>query len=320
MPTLADSLDDLFLPLCCGCWIIPLVALLTINSVVVGLVTAWQTRGIGNDGLYCARCKFDVRGATNWQCSECGSELRRWFGPGSPRGGIIIKGLNPPMSPATTILFYLIACFAPAVVFMSFVGMVLPINTRYSLDATLSIPASNWQPGIFAPEVSFYGIAEPGWLGPGRLEMLRSNNLDWSELPLVYADGKLTRASAERVWAQVIEAEPWLDASPNREALREEFIDLLGAIARFDQADARARAKLFKLRWHTETATDYHPAYFFIAGTVVFGVLLFAAYRAVRDAEWRQQNYYTRVKAVQERFAFIVEQNIARMNKRDPHA
>lgn len=297
--------------LCFGCWLLPLTAIGIPYIIIRAVLNAWQTRGIGTDaqGLYCAKCRFDLRGGTTMHCSECGSYLGHPPSLEHPRGRILTPGSDPPMHPAMIQLFALAGGFAPVLLVLLLVGLLLPINCQTLSHIDLIGPETkNTQPlPSYAREVNFYLEADPSWGSPTSLEYFSSYNTKSDACEQVYQQRITPREGGELYWEQLVTERPELLELTDPAGVRAEFIDLFVAIAEIDEKSAKARANRFRVEWDSYTDVNYHPFYILfvvmgcIAGLVWLGVV------ANRANEKSQKAYRDRLALLQERYARVVE-------------
>ncbi len=309
-------MGSLIAPLCVGCWLIPLIVIAVCYGLLRSITHAWETRGIGTDGLYCAKCRFDVRGGTGWTCPECGSQLKRWVSLNDPRGGIIVKGLKPPISQGMSILIYLTAGFVPAVVAVTILGLLLPINYRHSASVTLQFPAPASPPtSDYATHLNLYPRAERSWLGPSKLQHLDCWDVPADALNEINASERADEASAEVVWEAVVSKYPGLAEDDKADATRDEFLELLPLVCAFDERGSQSRMNRFRVDWYRNQHTDYHPLYILFGFAAVVTAMALLARKSVKDSTNQHDEYGQKVEQIMNRYALLIEQNIERVNQ-----
>lgn len=309
----SDFPGDLISLLCVGCWVVPFLAIGIPYAIWRSVRRSLQTHGVGEDGLYCANCRFDVRGGTTWVCPECGHQLRQWISPGLPRGGIIIKDLNPPISSGMAILFYVIAGFAPAVMAVLILGMLLPINYTRGEFVYLHLPPSTQTMNLPWISVNLTAHAERSWTGSREFNELTCWELSSHVQQQFNLADPQDRDKAALVWDDLTKQYPEFQTEPEAVAVREEFVDLLLSIRAFDRPSAEKRASLFDIEWSSETYVDFHPVYNVLCVTAVFVVVVLLIVWALRDREKAVRQYHARVEQVMNRYAKVVEENVERM-------
>lgn len=315
MLVLADFPGDLILPLGCGCWLLPLLALGLTYGLFSVIRRGINHRGVGSDGIYCAKCKFDVRGGVHWDCPECGNQLRQHASPRFPCGGIVSSGIDPPTPHLIRILFYLFVCGFPIAAGLMILGMLLPINYRPSAEISLYLPDPTDPAVAYEDYVPFEATAERSWTGSGRLASLESWLL---EVRLDAEDYRGSDLALKQVlaliWDELVATHAWLKEDAEYELIRAEFIAIFSVMGEMDEQAVQAQASRFKLDWSSDSEADFHPLYTPLASLVWLALIVLVIRRALRDGQSAESLFYTEINAVQAKYAHLVEQNYKRMN------
>lgn len=116
----AEALFETLPALCCGCWVLPLVALTVVSLISHGITAGWKNRGLEPGKLYCAGCRFDLRGASGLTCPECGSTLSN--------KGIMVGGDDPPAALGYQLLLVMALTTAPIIASVIVLLVALPMN------------------------------------------------------------------------------------------------------------------------------------------------------------------------------------------------
>lgn len=169
----AEELFEALPALCCGCWILPLVVITAVGLVSQALSAGWKNRGLERGRLYCANCRFDLRGGSGLTCPECGNTLNA--------SGITVGDDNPPPGAGYQILLVMALSTAPIIAAVIVVLSVLPFNyvrtdrvsmdDRYvhvpqvnRLDIYISASRGRWFKNLDELEIQMYGRdSSVGW-------------------------------------------------------------------------------------------------------------------------------------------------------------
>lgn len=308
-------MDYLFAPLCLGCWMLPLLIIGVIYAIVRASVNAAQTRGIDSDGIYCAKCRFDLRGNAGFACPECGDDVNRPVGPGYPRGGIIVKGLHPPMSRAMAAVLFVIGGFAPAVIAVIVVGMMLPINyeTHVSVDVSMNRPGTHQVPQQL--DVRFSGVQERSWTGEGdllSLDLYTYNPYEYVRLVPLSKDESAKQVAAD-CWARWSDDPAWSIPPEHKEALGKEFVLLCQRFAQGDFESAGAKTPSFIVEYDEYKYSAFHPIYTLFCFLCVIAAIGLLIWLAVREVSKLEKQFAEKVSGLSERFKALVQSNQARM-------
>lgn len=317
MLLLADFPGELIGLLCLGCWALPLAVVGVPYAIARGVQTAWQMRGVGDDGLYCAKCKFDLRGGTDWACPECGARVDRRPSFELPRGGILIRGIDPPMTTAVHVMFYMLFGFVPAVCAVLILGVLLPINDQKEVSTNLLLSHPDIQGSVYAESglMYFNATSERSWTGSARA---RSVSVWVQDQHIV--EHRLTPESMSRfkqqVWSVLESGNAEHIQSRGRDAVREEFDEIIDALLALDRPAAEAgRAEFVVQDWYGYSSSSFHPLYTLFAVLVVIAVLALFARRGVRDSQRNADEFNRKVRVLHDRYAALIEQNRERMNR-----
>ncbi|MGB0766153.1 MAG: hypothetical protein ACPGYV_00425 [Phycisphaeraceae bacterium] len=306
---MTGDVSGIFAGLCICCWVVPLIALGLPYVVFQSIRYGVQTRGVQPDGMYCAGCRFDVRGATGERCPECGEDLLSPASPRRPRGGILIDGLDPPMSAGVRVVLYLLVGAAPMVFGALIVGLMLPINYDRTLSVSLA-PKSNEAIAAFGSTQLDFGIdAERSWLAPSEFDRLESWDVSWQTLDAFNKVDPPDQTAARQVWASVVEEWGIGDPSAVSSAVGDEYVAILLAACSFDRDAAKAQAYHFRMDWVVYSYPSYHPVYVVLAIAAVVGGLVLLVRWAMREAESNQRDFFAKVQRVNERYREMLSAN-----------
>ena len=298
--------DELLFAFCCGCWVIPLVVISVVYGAGQSLQNVWSMRGVERDGMYCASCRFDVRGATGENCPECGAYLLQGAHYSSPRGGILVHGVDPPMGAGMRLLVYLVSGFAPLVGAVFIFGMLLPINYHQMTWVHLDLPNS---PNYYS-SISLQVEAKRSWISSNRFDSLQCWEADDEAVRRFNdADGRDPDLARE-VWDSIITDNPDLVPADQHEALGDEFVAILLAASEFDEGKAKASRSQFVIDWNGYTEPAFHGLYILFGFVVVMAGLICLGYRAQRDQEASSRAFEEKVNSVQSRYrAMLAERH-----------
>ncbi|XAL98787.1 hypothetical protein OT109_14505 [Phycisphaeraceae bacterium D3-23] len=170
-----SGIEGLYSALIAGlfvCWLLPLGVLCGLILLGGAVRAMWRTRGLEQGGLYCPRCRFNLRGCASWNCPECGGHL--------DDGRVLTTGVELPMGLFSRMVLVTVLVAGPIVFLGVVLATVWPGNyvssrelTLYPLEAA-SIPSSN--------SIRLYGSGERAWYGKGRPTRL-SMTLDYWKSP-----------------------------------------------------------------------------------------------------------------------------------------
>ncbi|MEM9415279.1 MAG: hypothetical protein AAGA29_07375 [Planctomycetota bacterium] len=306
-----QDIAELFPGLLAGlflCWLLPLGALGGLILIGGVVRSAWRARGLEPGGLYCAGCRFDLRGCASWNCPECGAHL--------DDGRVLTAGNDPPMGLFARMLLVSLAVAGP-LVFAGVLGAVVwPGN--YEVDRTLRLI-----PVVHGPYAEFYleAQAESSWFGRGRPEMVRLRNrwIDHSptrnirvrkeyDTPLPGSDTVLL---PDELWERIetigsfqYESAAWRDGS------RTEFVAWMRyAAAEGPKPDSPV--KFFRVNEQTYRLFELSVSYVLVA--VVLGLLAwgFVLRWVVRWYDRVQAGYARAYARVHEQLEARIERNRA---------
>ena len=298
--------DEILFAFCCGCWVIPLVVISIVYGFGQSLQNFFSTRGVERGGMYCAACRFDVRGATGENCPECGAYLLQATHRSAPRGGILVQGVDPPMGLGMRLLVYLVSGFAPLVGAVFIFGMLLPINYQHTTWVGLDLPNN---PGYYS-SVRLQIEAKRSWISTKRFGSLNCWDADYNTVQRFNAADGRDPELAEAVWDSIISENPDLVPADQREALRDEFVAVLLAACEFDEDKARGNLSQFVMDWGGYTDPTFHGLYILFGFVVVMAGLICLGYRVQRDHEASSRAFEEKVNSVQSRYrAMLAERH-----------
>jgi len=113
----------------CFCWLVPLGMFGVMYGIVNGLSNTWRTRGLERHELYCAACRFNLRGNGSRQCPECGRY--------ADAENILSKGYSPPMTSAARMLFVSMIFLGPVMILVMGAGRLFSFNFEVSRHVTV---------------------------------------------------------------------------------------------------------------------------------------------------------------------------------------
>lgn len=299
------DIGSLLFSLCCGCWVIPLVIVGIVYGLSQSVRYAWSSRGVEPDGMYCAQCRFDVRGATSEDCPECGAYLLHAPEFGSPCGGILVKDVDPPMGLAIRLLVYLLAGFAPAVAAVVFFGMLLPINYLHNTWVELSVKN---HPNLYT-EINLSIDARRSWIGNKRLDELSCWQADDAALDQFNTADPRDIAAAQAVWDSIWAEQGFVLSEADQAALRDEFAAVLLAACEFDEKKARSELKQFQMDWYSYSKSSFHGLYILFGFFAVIAALIVISIRAQRDHGAIHAEFYQKIERVQSRYREMLADN-----------
>jgi hypothetical protein len=295
---------SLLTSLCCGCWIVPLAGFGLLYGIGHSIGHALYARGIKQDGMYCAGCKFDVRGATGERCPECGAYLLEPASSLAPRGGIVVHGLNPPMSLGLRELIYLVAGFAPIVAGVVVLGLLLPINYQHTTRVYLT--PNNHAGNDY---LRFSVDSQRSWLGSKQFEELNCWQANSGTVEAFNEADQPNEAQAQKIWRDIMASFPDLIPAQQRTDMCDEFVAVLLAACAFDQTQARRELNGFQMEWESETEPVFHWLYtVFCFIAVIAGVVLLVL-RALKDHDVAIKAYLEIVDGIQQRYRQMLEGN-----------
>lgn len=297
-----DEVGFLLMPLCCGCWLLPLVALGIVYGVGQSILYAWSNRGIERGGMYCAQCRFDLRGATSEQCPECGASLLEPARPGLRCGGVRVHNVDPPMLLGWRLLSYLLGGFAPAVAVVLIAGALLPVNYTRSIWVELDAPLlAQFNPVTFTVDM------KRTWLGSEVFDELYCWEAGYDRVQPFNNATRPDSAHAEQVWQGLVSQRGDTIPLAVGQAMRDEFVAVLLAACRADRAAARAELNQFRMSWGSETYLAYHPLYIILSLFLVGGAMAGLIWAAIRHNRADLKAHQESVERVLTRYRKRVE-------------
>lgn len=296
--------------LCCGCWALPLAVLGAYTVIRAGITSAWRKRGLEDGVVYCANCRFDLRGATSFQCSECGGTIY----PSS----LLMTALQPPAGLLTRAAFYLIAGFAPTVFALYLLGTALPFNYHDSREAEFAVAYTQDAHTQFG-SLHFYADSSDGLFGVRESDRVRidlsyelwqhavehapahpkhSYDVDWRDTQAVHD-----------VWDRIGIAADLPDET-DPEELRDAFVRVARSVGRGVEPDLGQHSTAFRLeRWDRYQYEEPHQGYIlfgiFILVIGMLGLIVLAA----RHQQRAEVEYTETVQAVYKKFETLVNDN-----------
>ena len=297
-----DEVFEAVCPALCACWLVPFALIGGLLLIVESFVTGWRWRGLDKQGLFCRRCRFDLRGASGRRCTECGAGLDLW--------GVLAPGVDPPLNLASRVLLVTLGCVGPLILAGVLLAMVVPFN--YTTDRTLNLTPkgesqlitrrfsidlrgynerSLWGKG--APDTLMLGLPKGAFDESIDEEWISGNVLDYEifAIPLPESDTALI-SDTQWDWIQVFYSYP--DESSE---LAERRAELVSAI-RYMAGSKSELPEFVHYKVYVQSSTRFDPlGWFFIVelvlGIVVWGLLVRWVYvahgRALRGYALRQQ-------------------------------
>lgn len=294
-----DEVFEAVCPALCACWLVPFALIGGLLLIVESFVTGWRWRGLDKQGLFCRRCRFDLRGASGRRCTECGAGLDLW--------GVLAPGVDPPLNLASRVLLVTMGCVGPLILAGVLLAMVVPFN--YTTDRTLTLTGVESLPPQM--KITLNGYGERALWGKGRPSAVHLSLDSWEPLfkgppgqlqydmvdnrmyavPLPDDDAAVV---SDARWSRVCEQYQLPDDSAELAERRAELVEAIRYMA-------GSKAGPPKLQWYrySETqSTRFDPlGWFFLVelvlGLVVWGLLVRWVYvahgRALRGYALRQQ-------------------------------
>lgn len=296
-----DEVFEAVCPALCACWLVPFALIGGLLLIVESFVTGWRWRGLDKQGLFCRRCRFDLRGASGRRCTECGAGLDLW--------GVLAPGVDPPLNLASRVLLVTLGCVGPLILAGVLLAMVVPFN--YTTDRTLTLTPKGVELSSSSLNIEVHGHGERSLWGKGEPRGLYLSKADWVYLsdaggervsvvgddtrwfrpPLPASD---TEVLSDARWVRMREQYRYSDDPAELEQRRAELVSAIRYMA-------GSKAGPPKLQWYrySETrSTRFDPlGWFFLVelvlGLVVWGLLVRWVYvahgRALRGYALRQQ-------------------------------
>jgi hypothetical protein len=166
-----DELFEAVCPALCACWLVPFAVVGGLVILIESVATGWRWRGLDRKGLFCRRCRFDLRGASERRCAECGAGLDLW--------GVLAPGIDPPLNVVSRVLLATIGCIGPLVLAGVLLAMVMPFN--YTTDRTLTLWLSGETSGGTRPAITLHSYNERSLWGKGRPSAVYFTLMRWDE-------------------------------------------------------------------------------------------------------------------------------------------
>lgn len=296
-----DEVFEAVCPALCACWLVPFALIGGLLLIVESFVTGWRWRGLDKQGLFCRRCRFDLRGASGRRCTECGAGLDLW--------GVLAPGVDPPLNLASRVLLVTLGCVGPLILAGVLLAMVVPFN--YTTDRTLTLTPKGVASLPPQMKITLNGYGERSLWGKGRPDTIYStlgqwdygfdDKINWQTLelgdsrryPMPLPKDDMAVVSDE-LWARVC-GQYQLPDDPAELAQRR--AELVSAI-RYMAGSKAGPPKLQWYRYSETQSTRFDPlGWFFLVelvlGLVVWGLLVRWVYvahgRALRGYALRQQ-------------------------------
>ncbi|MEO0477433.1 MAG: hypothetical protein AAF085_15930, partial [Planctomycetota bacterium] len=276
----------------------PLIIVAILYGLTNSVRYAWSSRGVEPDGMYCAKCRFDVRGATSESCPECGAYLLHGPDQLDPRGGILVKDLDPPMSQGMRMLVYLLTGFAPSVAAVVFFGMLLPFNYLHELRVELALPNQTYS----YSEVDLWVESKRSWIGAKQFDDLYSWQADASALRQFNNANPRGLDDAKAFWDSIMAEQSFDLSTEEQSVLRDEFAAVLLAVCEFNESKARGELKQLQMDWYGYSEPSFHGLYVLFCFVAVIAALIAIGVRARQDHEAIHAEFSQKVERVQSRY------------------
>lgn len=309
------------IPFCIGCWVVPLIAFAFFYSIINAIVVSYQQRGVGKRGVYCASCRFDLRGNTEPRCPECGLDLYQPPRRGLPFGGVLVDGLERPMPLLMRVLVFLLVGFGPTVAAFAVLGLMLPINYQTTVQGSLGSLATDrgatrsWS--IETQLVYFQGTRERSWLGDAGFMRVTYGPVYGSGYQLYpRSDAQSPRAMADAMWQDAVrQGRIRSDAAQDQDARYDEFVEVFLLVATDQIGEAQVRSERYFVEWQERTRAAFHPAYVLFYVVAVVAAMVLLVMWARRDGLGAQQTFERRLADVRTRFDRVLETNRSRIGQ-----
>lgn len=294
-----DDVFDLIPGVCCCCWIAPAL-LVILPAVIVGMVKrGWRLRGLKAGQLYCAGCRYDLRGGAGMACPECGQPLTDQ--------GIYQAGLDPPQDAATNGLMAFILAVAPVFVAGYVLLAINPYNYQRSTQVWLRTPMSTQ-----VDELSIFIATERGRWHDGVIEYEiwlngPEDRRSWSIEPGQDPSSVFTAAAFDRKMRAV--GVDFVDAK-DQENHRDQ---LVRAVEQLDASGTMPPTLNTPMKITYRTRLKFVPGSIQVILVIIGGivVLAYVLQWALRYSETQRRVYHEKRCAVAERYRRQVERNAA---------
>jgi hypothetical protein len=300
-------MNEMLTWVCCVCWLLPLALFGAAVTVASGVAQAWRTRGLEQGVIYCRRCRFDLRGAMNDRCSECGATLAGH--------NLLTPGMPPPANLFVRLALFLLAGAAPTVLGLVLLGSVLPFNYSEYRDMQLTATVfhdSQWLQAdidLYAQsDVGFFGSSEADEIHVESSDTLRQLAIErYSSLygQPVWVDWRDEDAVGKQ-WDRVVELAPAITGDADPDDVRDEFIELAQAFGEGDESVSQISGDYFFVTGNAYQTQETHPAYVLFSIVAFIAVMVGLIVLAVRNQAKADDEYQSRYEHVQRRFDRMV--------------
>ena len=280
-----DRMSAIIFGLLIFAWLIPLVWSGFVIALVLGFRFFWVDRGLEDEVIYCARCRFDQRGAMEAQCSECGAEL--------DISGLRMRGVHKPIGKLSYCIYFIVIGTVPATIVLLLIGSALPFNyfSTRSWELDVRYPQSDGSVGavwVGADDRDGFGrFGEAGevqvTLDDPLLDQVHQHDPNFGAKVVLFdwRDEQAVGEVFDRFYA-------FLADDGNEEetlAVRSDFILVCQAVGRGERPDSYAEFTASSLRlgvWSEGRYLVPHPAFvafFVLADLAAIFMLIWLAMR-----------------------------------------
>jgi hypothetical protein len=293
-----------------GC-VIPVVLIGSFLAVRRVVHAYWRDRELEEDTIYCAHCRFDLRGAMAPRCSECGADIAE--------PDLLVRSSTPPFGKLFHVVTYVALGLAPSVLLLTLIGWLLPFNYHVVCTAELEISYQQ-SPG----RIGSAWIQAESRDGLGRerdaqtvvisledhlqKQVQQHDSAAWTgNRSFDWRDEQAVTDVFDRMYGFL--ADDGNDAETRR--VRSDFLMVCQAVGR-NKRPGRLEATSIRLgRWDQIRRADPHPL--FIVGFFVLSVnvLLVLIWLALRHARRTAEAYVASREQLISLFKSIVEANRA---------
>lgn len=293
-----------------GC-VIPVVLIGSIFAVRRVLQALWHDRGLEEDAIYCAQCRFDLRGAMEPRCSECGAIIGEL--------DLLVKRSYPPFGKLFHAATYLAVGFGPSVFVLIFIGWLLPFNYHVLRTVELEIYYQQSPGGIGSAWIQTasrdgFGRSSDAEAVVVSLEdhllkqVQQHDSTAWpGNRSVDWRDEQAVSDVFDRMYGFL--ADDGNDAETRR--VRGDFLMVCQAVGRNERPGHLQATSIRLARWDEDRRADPHPLFIVGFFILVVNILIVLTWLALRHARRAAEAYAASREQLANRFEAIVEENRA---------
>ncbi|MEM1354836.1 MAG: hypothetical protein AAGC44_11560 [Planctomycetota bacterium] len=296
-------------PVCCGCWLLPVALIVAVGAMVEALTTRWQNRGLERGRLYCAACRFDLRGASSLTCPECGASL--------DSKGIVVGHHRPPPGLGFKLLLTMAITTTPIIVAVLVMLALLPFNYRQHEHVSMTDSSAST---LRVEYVEFAVTAERKRLGQGLTKLnvvIHGSSFNPINLAL-QPNADVRRHFDQAAFADyVVETDLRFDGPAAQEMYREHLIRVVEHLQQGRGTSIELVPGPARVMYWSHREFSPHPLVvlaFAGLGLWLWGYLLI---RTVKSNASAAEHYEQQRGVVGERYRRQVEQVIQQMHESD---